>query len=177
VESVADGSDVADGAAPDAGGTAAGPDQAQAASGGGPAPEEVPTLVSPRAQAALAGEPDPLEAVPPQVRDAAWPRQSAASEQDDAPNTVTVTSLEVGRLSQLAADQPPASAYLVAREAAGRPAGPAPDPELADKVRELTEENQGLKSRLAVLEAQNELLRERLKYNDDLILNLTGGRR
>jgi hypothetical protein len=137
----------------------------------------VPTLISPRAQATLAGEPDPLDAVLPPTQPPAWPKEPVVPAPGDSPNTVTVTSLEVGSLTELSSGQPLASAFLVAHEADGRPADLVLDPSLSERIKELTEINMDLRSRLAVLEAQNELLRERLKYNDELILNLTGSER
>jgi predicted RNase H-like nuclease (RuvC/YqgF family) len=54
---------------------------------------------------------------------------------------------------------------------------------LTNKIESLTNENRDLnevivdlKGRIAVLTAQNQLLAERLRYNDELIINLTGPR-
>ncbi|MDR2442874.1 MAG: hypothetical protein LBE31_05060, partial [Deltaproteobacteria bacterium] len=48
------------------------------------------------------------------------------------------------------------------------------DPEA--KIVELTNEINELKIRLAVMEASNELLKDRLQFSDDLIMNLITNR-
>jgi hypothetical protein len=79
----------------------------------------------------------------------------------------TVTSLEVGHLPINEPPAPTSSTFLVAQ---------SPETLTSEKAvaqLSLEEENRDLRRQLAVLEAQNELLKERLKYNDELIMRLT----
>ncbi|MDR0355864.1 MAG: hypothetical protein LBJ64_09060 [Deltaproteobacteria bacterium] len=90
---------------------------------------------------------------------------------------VRVTSLEVGHnpttfAPVISSDLPVTS--LLALEADSAPEQPpARDLSQQETLDSLIQENLTLKTKIAVLEAQNELLRERMQHQDQIIYNLT----
>jgi hypothetical protein len=131
---------------------------------------EISNIVPPKASPAEAIS---LESLVPPASAATLSDQAA----DDIPDplSVTVTSLEVGHSDPGSVPQDPVSTFVIHEDPSqlAIPAEKLAASDASDQIRLLTEENTTLKNNILILEAQNELLKERLKYNDQLIINLT----
>jgi hypothetical protein len=94
----------------------------------------------------------------------------------DKISSITPTSLEVGPSSARFAPVPDGedSAAIVVLPPDNQPT--VINNEMADQIQTLIDENNALRNRISVLEAQNELLLDRLNYNDRLIMILTSPR-
>ncbi|MDR1677314.1 MAG: bZIP transcription factor, partial [Deltaproteobacteria bacterium] len=97
--------------------------------------------------------------------------QEPTPEKADSVGPITATSLEVGpATTSFAPENQDSTAILILP--------PEEDTEAIKtnfeaRIKELTEENAALKSRVKVLEAQNELLFDRLKFSDKVLINIT----
>ncbi|MDR1486465.1 MAG: hypothetical protein LBT62_00500 [Deltaproteobacteria bacterium] len=95
-----------------------------------------------------------------------------------SPLSVTVTSLEVGHSENQ--PSPQTVPTFIVHEDSSRPSAPLAAAVCTDSSQEMAATMQELneyKTRVSVLEAQNELLKERLKISDQLVLNLTSSNR